>query len=258
MNPPALKMVAFDFDGVIADTEKAHFEMFRLALLEEGIEFTWSQYCEKYLGYTDLECIQHVLIDRDRLNPPLPTTESPEANPDIQRIFQSKKTKYAAYIAENSLLLPGVRDLLDDLRKNRIVAAICSGALTEEIEFILEKEQIHPYFTFIVAAEDVSLGKPDPEGYRLCLQRLNEQLPSNTHPGPLDSCPDPADPPRPVQPTECIVIEDSLWGIQAAHAAGMKCLALTTSYPADQLSPADRIVADLSQVNTDLLREMIA
>ena len=231
MSKPDLRMIVFDFDGVIADTEKSHFEMFRQSLLNEGIELTWPEYCEKYLGYSDIECFKQVLTDKGRQYD----------SETIERIFQRKKVLFARFIEQNSLIIPGVRRLLEELRSENIICSICSGALTEEIEFILNKERLRDFFAFIVSADDVSQSKPDPEGYRLCLDRINA-----------------ADTGRmKVLAGQCVVIEDSIWGIQAAHAADMRCLAVGTSYPVEKLREAEMVVNNLTQVNTALLRKII-
>jgi beta-phosphoglucomutase len=76
------------------------------------------------------------------------------------------------------------------------------------------------------------VGKPDPEGYSLTLTQLQE----------LDAT---------LTANQCIVIEDSHWGLEAARSAGMKTIAVTNSYPAEQLTMADRIVDRLDQITVD-------
>ena len=65
-----LRLVLFDFDGVISDSEPAHFEIFRRVLRQEGIEIEWDAYCEKYLGFDDLEGFAHILADFGRAASP--------------------------------------------------------------------------------------------------------------------------------------------------------------------------------------------
>lgn len=231
MEKPDLRMIVFDFDGVIADTEKSHFEMFRQSLIDEGIELTWPEYCEKYLGYSDHECFKQVLTDKGRQY----------GNGTVERIFQRKKALFARFIEQNSLIIPGVQRLLEELRSENIICSICSGALTEEIEFILDKEGLRDFFTFIVSADDVSKSKPDPEGYRLCLDRINTIDGGRTE----------------ILAGQCVVIEDSIWGIQAAHAADMRCLAVGTSYPIEKLREAEMVVNNITRINTALLRKII-
>ncbi|MCK5270241.1 MAG: HAD family phosphatase, partial [Sedimentisphaerales bacterium] len=194
-------------------------------------ELTWPEYCEKYLGYSDHECFKQVLADKGRQY----------GNEIVERIFQRKKALFARFIEQNSLIIPGVRRLLEELRSENIICSICSGALTEEIEFILNKERLRDFFAFIVSADDVTQSKPDPEGYRLCLDRINNVDTSRMR----------------VLAGQCVVIEDSIWGIQAAHAADMRCLAVGTSYPAEKLREAEMVVNNLTEVNTAMLRKII-
>ena len=119
--------------------------------------------------------------------------------------------------------------------------AICSGALRREIEAILQAAGLRHHFSMIVAADDVARGKPDPEGYLLALQRLQEKY--QPHPAIL--------------PAECLVIEDSLPGIEAGKDAGMTCLAVTTSVKGELLLQADAVVASLHEVNASMLAELM-
>jgi beta-phosphoglucomutase-like phosphatase (HAD superfamily) len=83
----------------------------------------------------------------------------------------------------------------------------------------------------VVSAEDCGRGKPDPECFLTCRQHLNASLE------------------MPLRASECLVVEDSLMGIAAARAAGMRCLAVTTSFPAEQLGDADLAVASLEGID---------
>jgi beta-phosphoglucomutase-like phosphatase (HAD superfamily) len=99
--------------------------------------------------------------------------------------------------------------------------AIVSGALRREIELVLERSRLRHHFPVIVAAEDVSVCKPDPEGYLAAHAGLERA-------GPLAR-------------RRCVVFEDSLPGLEAARAAGMRCVALSTSHPAHALNVADLV-----------------
>jgi beta-phosphoglucomutase len=225
-----LQMVVFDFDGVIADSEPAHFEMFRKILGREGIDLDWQEYCEKYIGYTDLECFEHILADRRQ-----------SASPDkIRQLAQGKSVEFRRYIEQNSVLFPGVKPLIEQLSRNQVRQSICSGALRSEIQFILRQTGIDSFFPILVAAEDVRHGKPHPEGYLLALQRANENL----------------DGKNPIEPENCVVIEDSSWGIRAAKGAKMACLAVETSCSAIELRAADLVVRDLTCVDLNTLQQL--
>ena len=149
-----------------------------------------------------------------------------------------KKQIFEKLAKTEGKIIEGVRDFLKMLRKNSISIAICSGALLSEIELILEQANLRPFFEVIVSAEQVKQGKPNPEGFVLTLNKLNENTKKQIAPG------------------QCIVIEDSHWGLEAAKAAGMHTIAVTNSYDADQLAMAEKIVASLSQLKLSNLQEL--
>ena len=112
--------------------------------------------------------------------------------------------------------------------------AICSGALRREVEYIVERFGLKECFSVIVTADDLSANKPDPEGYLRSLRLLRDSA-------GLDP---------PLEADECLVIEDSLPGIAAGHAAGMRVLAVTTSHAAEQLGSAEAVVGSLAEVDS--------
>jgi len=226
-----LRLVVFDFDGVISDSEPAHFEAIRNTLKSIGIDLTWEQYCSTYLTYTDREAFQKVLQDRKRE----PTQDI------INELVEKKRIEFAHFLDSNLKIMPGAPELLADLNKYQIPCGICSGSIRSEIEFVLRQTDLFQFFRFIVASEDVSRNKPDPQPYLLSMQLGREFVNGD----------------RELSPLECVVVEDSFGGIQAAKAAGMLCLAVTNSYPADKLQQADKVVDELTEVNADFFRQLI-
>ncbi len=214
-----MKAIIFDFNGVIVDDEPLHLELFRKVLLEEGIFLTDEEYREKYLGFDDRGCFTAVLCDNAR---------TPDAADDayIHELIERKAEYYRQAIQERLLLFPGVVELVRRSAE-QYPLAIASGALRGEIEFVLQRGEIRDCFSVIVAAEDVSECKPDPEGYLKALELLNALTDQE------------------IQAHECLVIEDSIAGIEAAKAAGMRCIAVTNSYSANELTAADEIVTSL-------------
>ena len=103
---------------------------------------------------------------------------------------------------------------------------------------VLEEARLRHLFEVIVSAEHIKKGKPHPEGFLLTLQRLNENREEA------------------ITGNQCIVIEDSHWGLEAAKAAGMHTIAVTNSYDAEQLSLAEKIVARLSELSIDDLQQL--
>lgn len=135
----------------------------------------------------------------------------------------------------NLRYFPGVADFIRRAA-DKYPLVIASGALRHEIEMVLDFGGVKDCFLAIVSAEDVARGKPDPESF------LKAHSIINTHAGGA------------VSTQECLVIEDSLHGVQAALLAGMPVLAVTNSYPEDQLSNASFVVASLDGLSLDDLQ----
>jgi beta-phosphoglucomutase len=212
-----LKAIIFDFNGVIVNDEPLHLDLFRVVLAQEGISLTDEAYHEKYLGYDDRGCFRAALADAGE-----------EANDAgrIAALIDRKAAMYVEAIKERYLLFPGVVELVRRLAAGYPLA-IASGALRNEIDMVLSRGGIRGCFLEIIAAEDVSACKPDPEGYLKALAALN------------------ASATEPIEPRHCLVIEDSVAGVEAARRAGMRCLAVTNSYAATDLARADFIVSSL-------------
>jgi beta-phosphoglucomutase len=223
-----LRAVIFDFDGVIIDSEKLHFRAFNEALAPFGVGITEQSYYEDYLGLTDRDCFKAV---NGKFKLKLD-------NSGLENILKEKGRSFRKLVKTSGKLIEGVPDFLMMLKQNNIPMAICSGALLAEIVLILDANKLKPYFEVIVSAEQVKRGKPWPDGFLLALQKLNEKNP-------------PA-----IQPSQCIVIEDSRWGLKAAKAAGMHTIAVTNSYDASQLKMADKIVTKLNELTMSDLQQL--
>lgn len=223
-----LRAVIFDFDGVITDSEILHFRAFNAVLAPQGSELAKNEYYKNYLGMSDKDCFK-ALIDEGRLR--ISETQIPV-------LIQQKTRIFERLARTEGRIIEGVREFLDQLTAAQIPIAICSGALRSEIELILEEAGLRDRFDVIVSAEDVRRGKPDPEGFILTLQKLNDCWPD------------------PIAPANCIVVEDSHWGLKAARAAGMKTIAVTNTYEATQLKQADKVVARLNQLTVADLQKI--
>ena len=223
-----LRAVIFDFDGVITDSELLHLRSFNDVLAQYGIAITAEDYYKNYLGLADLDLfgslVEQGLLKIDRRQ--------------IRNLFEQKKRAFRKLAKTEGKIIDGVSDFLKMLRENDIPMAICSGALLPEIEMILEGGRLRSFFEVIVSAEQVKKGKPNPEGFLLTLKKLNEKIS------------------RTIMSNECIVVEDSHWGLEAARAAGMHSIAVTNSYDAEKLTAADKIVTKLNELDMDDLREL--
>lgn len=223
-----LKALIFDCDGVIADSEHLHFSLFQKVLADIGISLTQPEYVEKYLAMDDRGCFDAVLKAHGK-----------SLAPEERDCLIAKKTAlYQKTAAENLVILPGVVEFVMAVSQ-KYPLAMASGALRAEVMMMIEAAGIRHYFEAVVAAEDVKNGKPAPDAYLKALDELNKK-----HPG------------KNIKPGECLVVEDSKHGLLSAHAAGMKVVAVTTTYPAEELSAADKVAPVLTALRLKELESL--
>ena len=218
-----LRAIIFDFDGVVADNEPAHFAIFQQVLGEIGVPLTEREYYADYLGYDDKGCFAAVLAAHGR----------PAPKAMLDDLVARKARAYFEHIRRHLVIFPGVRELVREAA-GRYRLAIASGALRHEIEFILDQAGIRKEFEHITSSENVARGKPDPEGFLHALASLNRR--SSTGHISLTA-------------EDCLVIEDSIPGIRAAHAAGMKVLAVANTHTAQDLHEAEAVTKSLEEIN---------
>ncbi len=224
-----LRAVIFDFDGVIVDSEMLHLEAFNIALAPYGIQITKEQYYKEMLGLTDADLFKAIIES---------AANKEFVKAGINELLAKKRDAFESLIKTKCRVIAGVREFLDILKANKIPAAICSGAMLGEIETILNVNNLRKYFEIIVSAEQVKRGKPFPDGFLLTLQKLNQKN-------------------RPeILPAHCVVIEDSQWGLTAAQDAGMKTIAVTNSYDAEELSSADNVIETLAKLSIEDLQKI--
>ena len=224
-----LRAIIFDFNGIIVDDEPIHFELFRQVLKEENIDLTEEAYYARYLGFDDRGAFTAALREHGR------------ALDDhrLARLIERKAIYYQEALKTRMRVFPGVKTVIPALAK-QLPLAVASGALKHEIRTILSSIGLFDLFRTIVSAEDVKRGKPDPEIFLKALANLNTLLDGD----------------RAISAAECLVIEDSKEGIRGARRAGMKCLAVTNSHPADLLDDADAVVESLEPLTLQRLEAL--
>lgn len=217
-----------DFDGVVADSEPLHLQGFAAVLAREGVTFTHEDYYGSYLGLDDHDCF--LAAGRD--------SGIEFSQETIARMIASKTRMMQSMMAESIKPIDGIVPLLTSLARARIPMAVCTGALRNEVEICARAIGVRQHFLAIVTAEDVSKGKPDPQGYAKALDQLREITG------------------RPLQARRCVVTEDAPAGIAAAKLAGMKVLAITSSYPPEAIRQADLIVDSFKSVTLADLQQL--
>ena len=213
--------IVFDFDGVIADTERLHLEAFRRAL-QDTLTLSDDDYYGRYLGFDDEGVFR--LLGADR---------GVDLGDDrVRELVEEKGRAYEALVAEaRSILYPGAEACIRRFHQ-KLPLAIASGAYADEIRAILGPAGLLTCFETIVGCGDTLAGKPAADPYIEAAHRLN------------------------VPAHRCVAIEDSRWGIQSAVAAGMTCIAVTTNYKAHELPGAVIVVPSLDAVTLELIGDL--
>jgi HAD superfamily hydrolase (TIGR01509 family) len=221
-----LRAIVFDFDGVIANSEPLHFRGYRDVLAQEGVTLTERDYYTQYLGFDDVGAFQAIGKHHG----------SSWTSSHIEDLVARKAVRLEELERDVSVLFPGAAAAIRRAAAAMPVA-IASGARGQEIRRVLIREQLIECFTAIVAAEDTPVSKPAPDPYLRALARLAPSFD------------------RPLKAAECVAIEDSLWGLESARAAGLRTVAVTNTYPADRLG-ADLIIASLESMDLELFTRL--
>lgn len=216
-----IQAIVFDFDGVLADSEPLHLRAYQEVLQGLGIPLTRDDYYASYLGFDDAGVFS-ALGERYGLT---------LGQPRLDALIAEKGRVFDAIIESTDVLYPGAAACIEALA-GAFPLGIASGALRPEIEAILKGAGLRHHFRFIVASGDTPRSKPAPDPYLRAAE--------------LHGLP----------PSACLAIEDSHWGITSAKEAGMRCIGITTTYPAGQLTLADRVIDSLSGFTPEFIRSL--
>jgi beta-phosphoglucomutase-like phosphatase (HAD superfamily) len=216
-----LRGVIFDFDGVLVDSEAAHFDALRQALAGEvESEVTRAEYDEHYLGFDDHTCVRRALELRGQPAPP-------------EVVSDLVDRKWQAY-DEGLSKIPlsrGAFDLVLALHAAAVPLAVASGSHRNEIESILRAHGLLQCFRGVIGAEDVQNFKPHPEPY----------LRSRAMLGAVE------------EPAGIVAIEDSASGLASARAANLRVIGVTNSLPRVKLGLAHYVVDSLAELSVESL-----
>jgi beta-phosphoglucomutase len=202
----SLKAVLFDFNGVIINDESIHELLIKQILIEENLTLKKGELNQVCLDKCDRAILRELLASRGRV----------KSEDDLTVLLNRKAAMYAIEVEkrEKLPLYAGLDDLIFQVRSRNLKLGLVSDAIRKEISLVLEHAKLTEYFKVIVAGDDIATSKPEPDGYLLAVERLNQEYTDLN-----------------LQPCECLVIEDTPAGVQAGKRAGMQVLGVANTYP---------------------------
>lgn len=207
------RALAFDFNGTLSHDEPLLYAIYAELFAEHGRPLTEAAYFGVLAGNTEEAIIGGWLgVEGD----------------ELVALVGERIDRYVAR-ADGSTILPATREAVR-YAAGHVPLVVVSGAFRREIEPVLERSDLASCFVGLVTADDVTNGKPDPEGYRLATERLG------------------------LAPEDVVAFEDTEAGVASAKDAGLRCVAVRGTLPDDRLARAD---ARVDAIDVDLVRRLV-
>lgn len=212
-----IQAVIWDLDGVILDSANEHRLAWRRLAEEEGVVFTDEDFWSTF-GRRNDDIIPHYW-----------KVASAE---QLQALADRKEAYFRDFIRQSATFLPGAEELMRGLHDAGIAQALASSTPLANIALISELLGLERYLLALVSGESVPHGKPAPDIFLRAAEALK------------------------TPPANCVVIEDAVAGVLAAHAAGMRCIAVAGERDLPGLRAADLVVRDLTEVTVERVRAL--
>jgi len=212
----------FDMDGVLVDSNPFHLRKWIDLLHEHQIPFHQEELARVVLGPRNRTTIRHYFGDA-------------LSEAEVHQLSEELEEKYRAAIRPHAQPLPGLKPLIEDLHRTDIPMAVASAGMRKNIEFMVDVLGLRPYFRCLISSEEMPHSKPDPEIYLKTAAALG------------------------VEPTACVAFEDSFVGVEAVKRAGMKCVAVASTFPLEELrqkTRADLIVPSFEGLHLQTLQSL--
>jgi len=212
--------VIFDMDGVLVDTNPFHVQKWAALLTEHGIAFDRAALPKQVLGPGNDLTLLHFFGERLTAD-------------DRLRLSEELEAGFRTAFAPHAKPFAGVERLIAECHENGVRVAVASAGMSKNVFFILDALKLRQCFHVVLTADEVTHVKPHPEIYEKTAQKLG------------------------FVPAACVAIEDSFAGIEAAKGAGMKCVAVATTFPDAELrarTQADLVVQTLGTLKLEVLR----
>lgn len=228
-----LKAVLLDFNGIVINDEEIHQQLIEQLLLAENIRPNCREITQVCLGRSDRACLAELLQRQGRL----------VTDEYLDQLIERKAQNYQALLTDLGALplYPGLEDLIYKIRAAQLKLAVVSGACRRDIDWVLSQTSLQQTVAVIVSADDIAreASKPEPDSYLLGVKRLNQRFPELQ-----------------LAPGECLAIEDSFAGIEAAKRAGVPVAGVAHTYPYQMIHRRATWVVDrLTELDFDWLRQ---
>jgi len=229
----ALKAALLNFNGIIINDEEIRQTLSEQVLLAENLRPNPDDYRAVCLGRSDRACLKALLSQRGRM----------VSDDALSKLLAKENAAYTSWLKglDKLFVYPGIEDLIFRCRTAHVKLAIVTGVETEQVTHALEKAELREHFPVVVAGDDISAegSKPAPDGYLKAIEKLNSAY------ADLD-----------LKADECIAIEDTFSGIEAAKQANIPVVGVAHTYPNHMLQRRANWVVDyLREVNFDWIGE---
>jgi HAD superfamily hydrolase (TIGR01509 family) len=204
-----VKAIIFDCDGVLVDSEPYSCAVWKPVLAKRGVYI--EEDFKLIVGKNSTDAIKFFF-------------DKYSFTGNIDEIAMEKEEEYYNFAKGKIKPFPGTVEFIEKALELNLAICVASSGTPEKINFNLTEGGLACYFKTIISCEDIKKGKPEPDIFLASAERLG------------------------LKPENCIVVEDSLYGITAAKRAFMYCIGLTTSFPGERLIEADMIVDNLREV----------
>ena len=210
----------FDMDGVICHTNPHHAKAFEAFFDSYNIPYTEKEFEEHMYGKHNSHIMTYFF-------------KRPIHGEELLSLENEKEQLFRDIYKDKVETIPHFKSFLADLKANNFLTAVCTSAPRANMDLIIDTLEIRPQMQALLASEDVKLHKPHPEVYLNAASRLG------------------------IDPSRCVVFEDSFSGITAGLNAGMKVVAVLSSHTKEQLPKCDYYINDYADINGAKVLELL-
>jgi len=209
----------FDMDGTMVANTPYHYKTWQTLYRKYSLgELSSETYKAEISGVPIMDTVSSLFPDADEET--------------LRSIAREKEQLYREIYKPFIAPVNGLENLLTELKDGGVKLAMASSASMDDIDFVLRYVKVRQYFDIIIDGNRVSKGKPNPQIFLKAAADLH------------------------MRPEDCIVFEDSIAGIKAGNAAGMKVIGVTTAHPADRLQPTSLTINDYTELSLQKLEAL--